>query len=274
MNDFFEDDVKFEASQNADEGDDLIVDLEGWEGPLHLLLALARKNKVDLGQISILALADQYLSYIQNAREKRLDIAAEYLVMASWLAYLKSRLLLPKPRPTDDEPEPEAMAAALAFRLVRLDAMRLAGEALFARALLNRDVFTRGDPEGIRSINSPIYEAELYDLLKAYATRREYKARSEYKPETPKVYHLEEARNRLFKLARRLGTWERLDALVPDSDELGPDGPEQASILASSLLAALEITKDGEAELRQEEIYAPIWMRGKSNPIANDEIDT
>lgn len=270
MIDEFEEDLKFEAADDA-EDQTLILDLEGWEGPLHLLLALARKNKVDLAQISILELADQYLTYIQSAREKRLDIAAEYLVMASWLAYLKSRLLLPKPRPADDEPEPEALAAALAYRLVRLDAMRLAGEALFSRALKGRDVFSRGKPEGVRSVKTPLFEADLYDLLKAYAGRREREALSHYTPFVPKVYNLEAARLRLTRLARRLESWERLDSLLPDPDDLGPDAPNKASVLASSLLAALEITKDGEAELRQAKTFDPIWMRGKSTSPANDE---
>ncbi|PWE17144.1 segregation/condensation protein A [Marinicauda salina] len=263
MSDLFEENEAFDAARDAAEsGEALIVDIEGWEGPLHLLLALARKNKVDLAQISILALAEQYLAFIEEARGRRLDIAAEYLVMASWLAYLKSRLLLPKPRPADDEPEPEQMAAALAFRLVRLDAMRAAGEALFARALKGRDVFDRGAPEGVRAITTPKYDVELYDLLKAYAARREKEAFATYRPEAPKVYGLEEARRRLSTIAHRLGAWTRLDALLPDDEELGEDAPPRASVTASSLLAALEITKDGEAQMRQEETFAPIWMRG------------
>lgn len=264
MSDLFEEDVRFDAAGDADEaGNALILELDGWEGPLHLLLHLARKNKVDLARISILALAEQYLVFIEAAREKRLDIAAEYLVMAAWLAYLKSRLLLPKPRPETDEPEPEMMAAALAFRLMRLDAMRAGGEALYDRHLLKRDVFTRGAPEGVRSIRAPQYEASLFDLLKAYAGTREKYAFSTYQPEKPKVYSLEAARARLSLLAKRLTGWERLDALIPGEDELGPDAPPAASLMASSLLAALEITKDGEASLRQDETYGPVWMRGQ-----------
>lgn len=264
MSDLFEEDVRFEAVRDADEaGSALILDIEGWEGPLHLLLHLARKNKVDLAKISILALAEQYLVFIEEAREKRLDIAAEYLVMAAWLAYLKSRLLLPKPRPESDEPEPEMMAAALAFRLMRLDAMRAGGEALYDRHLLRRDVFARGAPEGVRSIRAPQYEASLFDLLKAYAGTREKFAFSTYEPEKPKVYSLEAARARLSLLSKRLTGWERLDSLLPGADELGPDAPPPQSLMASSLLAALEITKDGEASLRQDETYGPVWMRGR-----------
>lgn len=262
MSDLFEEDVRFEVSEDADETTQaFIVDISGWEGPLHLLLALARKNKVDLAQISILELAEQYLDFIHEARERRLDIAAEYLVMAAWLAYLKSRLLLPKPRPESDEPEPEEMAAALAFRLARLEAMRAAAGALYTRALLNRDVYERGQPEGIRSVRAPLFEAELYDLLKAYAFKREKQAFATYRPEKPRVYSLEQARQRLTQIAARLGGWERLDALLPDISQLGKDAPPAQSVMASSLLAALEITKDGEAELRQEATYAPIYMR-------------
>ncbi|OAB56602.1 chromosome segregation protein ScpA [Leptolyngbya valderiana BDU 20041] len=258
--DGFEDDA-FEAAAEAGEGETLILDIGGWEGPLHLLLALARKNKVDLAHISMLELAEQYLQFVEAARKKRLDLAAEYLVMSAWLAFLKSRLLLPKPRPDDDEPEPEEMAAALAFRLRRLDAMRAAGKALYARPVLGRDVFVRGMPEGVRSVKTPAYEAELYDLLKAYAVRREREALRNYQPATPRVYSLEQARKRLSGLTRRLTGWDRLDALLPDEDELGLDAPGRDSVMASSLLAALEITKDGEAELRQEATYAPIWLR-------------
>ena len=263
MSDLFEgfSEDPFEAADEAGEGEALILDIGGWEGPLHLLLALARKNKVDLAQISMLELAEQYLTFIEEARRQRLDLAAEYLVMAAWLAYLKSRLLLPKPRPEDDEPEPEAMAAALAFRLRRLEAMRAAGRALYARALLGRDVFARGAPEGVRSVKTPAYEAELYDLLKAYAARREREAFATYQPEAPRVYSLEQARKRLSGVAARLTGWSRLDGLLPAAKELGEDGPGAQSVLASSLLAALEITKDGETEMRQDGTYEPIWMR-------------
>jgi segregation and condensation protein A len=261
----FEEDP-FKASQEVDETDSLVLDIGGWEGPLHLLLALARKNKVDLITISMVELADQYLTFVEAARQKRLDLAAEYLVMAALLTYLKSRLLLPKPRPDDDEPEPEELAAALAFRLRRLEAMRAAADALFSKALLKRDVFTRGQPEGVRSVKTPAFQAELYDLLKAYALRREREALATYRPETPKVYSLEQARKRLSVLTKRLTGWGRLDQLLPDDSELGDDAPGGRSVMASSLLAALEITKDGEAQLRQDGTYEPIWVKGVNTP--------
>ncbi|KAA5805376.1 segregation/condensation protein A [Alkalicaulis satelles] len=252
----------FEAAREAGEDEALILDIGGWEGPLHMLLALARKNKVDLTAISMVELADQYLDFVHAARQRRLDLAAEYLVMAAWLAYLKSRLLLPKPRPQDDEPEPELMAAALAFRLARLEAMRAGAKALYARALFKRDVFPCGQPEGVRSIRTPLYEAELYDLLKAYAARRERGAFATYQPAAPRVYSLEQARKRLTGVLTRLTGWEEFGKLLPEEAEA--DGPSGASITASSLLAALEITKDGDADMRQDGPFAPIWMRPAS----------
>lgn len=256
----FEEDVRFEAAEEAD-GDALIVDLDGFEGPLHLLLALARKKKVDLARISILELAEQYLQFMEAARRRRLDLAADYLVMAAWLAFLKSKMLLPKPKKDEEEAPAEVMAAALAFRLRRLEAMRAAGEALFAQPLLNTDVFMRGAPEGVRSTRSVIYEADLHDLLSAYTTRRIRQARSSYRPPTPKVYGLETARSRLETLVPEISEWRELDSLLPDNGELGADPPPMRSVRASSMLAALEITKEGHARLRQREAYAPLYVR-------------
>lgn len=266
----FEEDA-FQAVKQADETETLILDIGGWEGPLHLLLALARKNKVDLTAISMVELAEQYLVFVEAARAKRLDLAAEYLVMAAWLTYLKSRLLLPKPRPDDDEPEPEELAAALAFRLRRLEAMRAAADALYARAVLKRDVFVCGDPEGVRSVKTPAYEAELYDLLKAYAQRREREAFATYRPEAPRVYSLEQARTRLTAITKRLTCWGRLDELLPDEDELGEEAPDHPSVMASSLLAALEITKEGDTDIRQEGTYKPIWIRAREDAATPGE---
>jgi len=267
MSDLFDDPrdgEKFTAARNADAAEALIVDLGGWEGPLHLLLALVRKNKVDLAMMPMADLADQYLVFIHEARSQRLDIAAEYLVMAAWLTYLKTRLLLPGSLSEEDGPEPEDMAAALAFRLKRLDAMRAAADALMARAVCGRDVFTRRRPEGVRSVRTPVYEAELHDLLKAYAVRRERRAFTTYQPGSSNVYGLEKARLRLTAITRRLTGWERLDRLLPSEEELGHDAPGTDSVLASSLVAALEITRNGEVHIRQDETYGPIWLRKTS----------
>lgn len=257
----FEEDLPFKAAEDA-EDEALIVDLDGYEGPLHLLLALARKKKVDLAKISILELAEQYLAFVDDARRKRLDLAAEYLVMASWLAYLKSRLLLPKPL-KDDEPEPEALAASLAFRLRRLEAMRLASQTLFQRDLLRRDIFVRGMPEGVRTLRAAKYEADLHDLLRAYAMRRQSRMRSDYKPTLPKVYGLEMARERLEALLPEVRDWRDLEDILPNARELGADPPPRRSVLASSTLAALEVTKEGRAELRQDEAFGPLRVRGR-----------
>jgi segregation and condensation protein A len=259
----FQEDLHFEAAEDA-EGDALIVDVDGFEGPLHLLLHLARKKKVELAKISILELAEQYLGFVAEARKKRFDLAAEYLVMASWLAYLKSRLLLPKPAKNEDEPEPEAMAAALAFRLRRLEAMRLASQALFKRDLLKRDVFDRGAPEGVRTLRAHKYQASLHDLLKAYATRRQARYRANYKPNLPKVYGLDSARTRMERIVPELKEWRDLEDILPDMGELGFDPPPRRSVLASSTLAVLEVTKDGMADLRQDAPFTPIKVRGRT----------
>ncbi|MEE2527136.1 ScpA family protein [Hyphobacterium sp. HN65] len=263
MSDEFEEDLPFEAAEDADH-EALIVDLDGYEGPLHLLLALARKKKIDLTKLSILELAEQYLAFV-NAARKRLDLAAEYLVMASWLAYLKSRLLLPKPAKDEEALEPEQMAAALAFRLRRLDAMRAAGEALFSGKLYRRDVFPRGMPEGVRTLRASRYEANLYDLLSAYSKRRQATIRANYTPKLPKVYALDTARVRLERLLPEVKDWKTLESLLPQGAELGMDPPPRRSVLASSTLAALEVTKDGRAELRQAKAYDPIEVKGKDS---------
>jgi len=263
MSEEFEEDLPFEAADDADH-EALIVDLDGYEGPLHLLLALARKKKIDLTRLSILELAEQYLAFVHAARQ-RLDLAAEYLVMASWLAYLKSRLLLPKPAKDDEEIAPEQMAAALAFRLRRLDAMRAAGHAVYAGRLLLRDVFPRGMPEGVRTLRASKYEASLYDLLSAYAKRRQAAIRTNYQPALPKVYAPDAARTRLECLLPEIRHWKTLDSLLPTNAELGADAPPRRSVLASSTLAVLEITKDGHAELRQAKAYDPIEVRGKED---------
>jgi segregation and condensation protein A len=263
VSDDFEEDLPFEAAEDADH-EALIVDIDGYEGPLHLLLALARKKKIDLTKLSILELAEQYLAFV-NAARKRLDLAAEYLVMASWLAYLKSRLLLPKPAKDDEEMAPEQMAAALAFRLRRLEAMKAAAQALYAGKLMRRDVYPRGMPEGVRTLRASRYEANFYDLLSAYAKRRQATIRANYRPELPKVYALDSARTRLERLLPEVREWKTLDSLLPDGAELGADPPPRRSVLASSTLAALEVTKDGHAELRQAKPYDPIEVKGRKD---------
>ena len=187
MSDGFQPNLDFKAANEAaEDGEALIVDVEGYEGPLHVLLALARSQKVDLMQLSITRLAEQYLAFVQRARALRFSLAADYLVMAAWLAYLKSRLLLPRPdKGRGDEPPAEEVAANLAFRLAKLDAMRKASEALNQRPRLKRDVFTRGDPEQVKVVGSGRLEGDLYQLMSAYILQRRREHYRTYRPEAP-----------------------------------------------------------------------------------------
>jgi len=266
MSDDFQEDLKFEAADNAaDDGEGLLLDIDGYEGPLHLLLELARKQKVDLARISILELAEQYISFIKTAQDLRIELAADYLVMASWLAYLKSRLILP--REGDDEAMPEAdeLAAHLAFRLQRLEAMRKASDGLFSLPQMGQAVFKRGMPEGLRSRTTPLYEAEIFDILQAYGNSRSREGIKNHKLPKPLIFSLEGARTRLKRAVMGLSSdkeeWTSLDSLLPTTDEFAEDIPVE-SIKASSLLASLELTKEGHMELRQTGAFAPIYVRG------------
>lgn len=255
------------AAVAAEEGGGLIIDLDGYEGPLHVLLALARTQKVDLLKLSVLKLAEQYLAFVQQARRAQFSLAADYLVMASWLAYLKSRLLLPRPERAQPEEAPaEEVAARLAFRLAKLDAMRRAGEALKERAQLGRDVFTRGDPEAIKVIPSGRIEGDLYGLMSAYISQRAREAARTYTPRVQNAYPLEEARDRLRRLLPDLGRWTPLAGVAP----FGPDGqgPSRASFVASTLSASLELVKEGALEARQLEAFADIYLRARAGAPA------
>jgi segregation and condensation protein A len=235
----------------------MIVDVEGFEGPLDLLLTLARQQKVDLAKISILALADQYLVFIEAARKLRLELAADYLVMAAWLAYLKSRLLLPDEGPTEG-PTAEDMALALALRLRRLEAIREVATDLMERPQLNRDIFARGAPEPIAEIKQPEWTATLYDLLTAYATQRSRTAMSRMQLRKRAVWSLAEARVALNRLIGQSDDWSRLDRfLIAYVVE-----PSLATtVFASSFASALELVREGVAEIHQKELFAPIYMR-------------
>lgn len=258
------DDLEFEAAEDAAAaGDALVLDIDGYEGPLHLLLELARMQKVDVTRISVLELAEQYLAFINRAQNLRIELAADYLVMAAWLAYLKSRLILPKPESDVPEPKAEEMAAHLAFRLQRLDAMRRAVQSLFSLARTGEDIFVRGAPEGLRSRTTPLYDAELFDILKAYGDIRSQSALRKYTLKKPLVLALEEARARL---ARTLGVsldWLSFDSLLAAQGDSSSDIPVR-SVRASSLLASLELAKDGQIEIMQSEAFAPIFLRRKS----------
>jgi segregation and condensation protein A len=253
----------------ADRGSDepaLIVDVEGFEGPLDLLLTLARHQKVDLAKISILALADQYLVFIEQARRLRLELAADYLVMAAWLAYLKSRLLLPE---TEEAvgPSAEDMAASLALRLKRLEAIRTAAVELMARPQLSRDVFARGAPEPIVDIKHPQWTATLYDLLSAYAVQRQKNALARVEVPHRTVWSLAEARTALDRLIGSANDWTRLDAYLI---AYVVEPSQRATAFASSFAATLEMVREGVIELHQHAAFAPLYLRKRD---ATNEAD-
>ncbi len=246
------------ALLDADPGDQLVVDVEGFEGPLDLLLALARTQKVDLAKISVLALAQQYLDFISEARRLRLEIAADYLVMAAWLAFLKSKLLLPAEPSEEGEPTGAELAALLAFRLKRLHAMREVSAQLMTRKRLGRDVFGRGDPEPIRITRQSVYDANVYDLLKAYSQQRQRTAvlSMQLKPRT--VWSLNEAREELERLLGMNVDWAPLDRLIA---EFLVEPELRKTALASSFTATLEMTREGALEIRQARSFAPLFVR-------------
>jgi segregation and condensation protein A len=241
-------------------GEALIVDVVGFEGPLDLLLTLSRTQKVDLRKISVLKLAEQYLGFVEQARTLRIELAADYLVMAAWLAFLKSRLLLP-PEPGDDGPSAEDLAAHLAFQLERLQAMRDAAARLMGRDQLGRDFFARGVPEDLTHQKKVKWTATLLDLMRAYAQIR---TKDEFRPfvlDREHVYTMEQALDRLRGLIGYAGDWATLVSFLPD----GWDGSPMArrSSLAAHFAAVLELAKRGQVVLRQGETFAPIELRVK-----------
>jgi segregation and condensation protein A len=248
------------SAERASDEPALIVDVEGFEGPLDLLLTLARDQKVDLAKISILALANQYLAFIEAARQMRLELAADYLVMAAWLAYLKSRLLLPEQAGPEGQSAAD-LAAALALRLRRLEAIRIAAGKMFERPQLGRDVFDRGAPEPIEEIKRPEWSATLYDLLTAYARERQKHALARVRFAKRTVWSLAEARAILERMIGASTDWSRLDEfllayLVEPS--------MRATALASSLAVTLEMVREGLLEFHQHAAFAPIYLRKRA----------
>lgn len=241
----------------------LVVELDGFEGPLDLLLVLARAQKVDLRKISILALVDQYLDFMAAAKRIRLELAADYLVMAAWLTYMKSRLLLPEPASNDNEPSGEELAARLAFQLQRLEAMRKAAARLMSRDRLGREVFARGAPEGVRVIRRAQWEASLYDLLKAYGAQRALEVEDRYEVTRRPVFAIEAARARLEAVLGKIPDWVPLESFLPEQAPARGEG--RRTYLASSFTAALELAKEGVADLRQEGLFTPIYLRPRKS---------
>ncbi len=240
-------------------GDLLVVDVDGFEGPLDLLLCLAREQKVDLARISILSLAEQYLAFVEAARARRLEVAADYLVMAAWLAYLKSRLLLPE-EDGDEEPSGEELAAVLAFRLRRLEAMREAAARLMNRNRLGRQVFARGTPEATVVNRQNRFSASLYDLLEAYASQRQRQFVQFVTIRKRDIFSLQEARALLIRMVGEAVEWTPIDGFLIDYLST----PEsRATVKASSLSASLELVREGHIELRQTSAFSPLYVRRK-----------
>jgi len=258
-------DMSGDAFDQPPRAQTFVVDIDGFEGPLDLLLALARDHKLDLAKLSILDLAQQYLDFIEQARNLRLEVAADYLVMAAWLAFLKSKLLLPDEE-QEGEPTGEELAAQLAFRLKRLDAMREAGAKLLNRDRLGRDFFAHGMPEGITLVRHSAYEANVYDLLKAYANQRQRTAIDTIHFSARAVWSIQEARQRLEAILGTPVEWAPIDELIA---QFLPTPELRRTALASSFGASLEMTREGVTELRQEKAFAPLLIRRRAGETAH-----
>ena len=254
----FEEDLREPVSPE----DALLLDLDGYEGPIDVLLSLARDQKVDLRKISILDLADQYLAFIARARQLRLEIAADYLVMAAWLAYLKSRLLLPEPE-TEGEPTGAELAAALAFQLQRLRAMQEAGAKLMARPQLGRDFLARGEPERFKVVARPVYAVALYDLLKAYATHSGRRHEGALHILPTDLYSMDDALKRLGGMIGKTMDWTVLASFLPPGLA---SGLVRRSALAATFAASLEMARAGRLKLRQDRVFGPIYLRRNEEP--------
>jgi segregation and condensation protein A len=253
-------------SQSAANPADLVLALEGFEGPIDLLLAMAREQKVDLGKIAILPLAEQYLAFIASAHQLRLEVAADYLVMAAWLAYLKSRLLIPEL--AEEEPNPADMADALRFQLLRLEAMQKAAQQIQALPQLHVDFFRRGMPEKMAIEEKPIYFLPLYDLLTALGAPQRRRKPETYNVVADRLYSMEESADRLRRVLGVAPSWGTLMSYLPKIDGAGL---EARSAIASTFAATLEMVKNGELELRQDGTFAPIYLRRRTQSTDTSE---
>ena len=257
------------AAEQADEGEALMLALDVFEGPLHLLLELARTRKIDVAKVSVGEIADQYLAFIAEARAANMEIAGDYLVMAAWLALLKSRLLIPKPQLAEDEPDPQAMEAALRQKLMNLQIARAAAKRLQDMPQLGRDVFLNGQPQTTVLTKQTVWRADLYELLNAYCAERVKSIRKRaYQTRPRRAYPLETARKRLEQALARLEEWRAIDAVTPLADA-GEDAPPRESYLASTFGAALELAREHKLELRQAEAFAPLFVRAR--PVQNEK---
>ena len=242
---------------------DLVLDLGAYEGPIDVLLTLAREQKVDLTKISILRLADQYLAFIAEARAANMEIVGDYLVMAAWLALLKSRLLIPKQQLAEDEPDPQQLEEALRKKLMNLALARAAAKRLDEMPQLGRDVFLNGQPQPTVLTKNVVWRADLYELLNAYCAERAKSVRKRaYTATVRRAYPLETARKKLEQALAKLEEWRAIDAVTPPS-EAGPDAPPRESYLASTFGASLELAREGKLELRQADAFAPLFVRAR-----------
>jgi len=267
--DFEMPDPRLTRAEDIDEDERLIVDIEGFEGPLDVLLALSRTQKVDLKQISILELVKQYLEFVHQARELRLELAADYLVMAAWLAYLKSRLLLPEEE-GDDELSAEEMAARLTYQLERLGAIRERAAILMSRNQMGRDMFVRGAPEPVIITQHHTYDLSIYELLKAYAEHKTRQAVADIRIFKKSVYTLDQAIERLSEMLGLALDWTSLEQFLP-TDLLDPQHIKSAK--ASMFSATLEMAKVGKAELVQKQAFGPMFIRARAQDNKKTEED-
>jgi segregation and condensation protein A len=253
-------DTSFSAATSVSQEEALIIEVDGFEGPLDLLLALARNQKVDLAKISVLELADQYLAFMESVRRRDLELAADYLVMAAWLAYLKSRLVLPQPD-SEEVASAEEAAAMLRWRLQRLEVMRESAARIMARDRLGRDVFARGDPEPTVVVRNRVYVDSLYDLLNAYSQQRIKRAgHNVYELVRPPILLIEDARERLERVMGRMPQWNLLTKFLPQD---WTAGPRRRTALASMFAACLEMTRDGKLEMRQLTTFGELFVKDR-----------
>lgn len=256
------------AAEEAEGREALMLALDAFDGPLHLLLELTRARKIDIARISVGDIADQYLAFIAAARAKNMELAGDYLVMAAWLALLKSRLLIPKPNLAEDEPSPDELAAALRLKLLHLARARENAKRLETLPQLGRDVFLNGQPQPTQLTRTMVWRTDLYELLSAYCAERTRSVRKRaYATQVRRAYPLATARKKLEQALAKLSDWQMMETLAP-SGEAGPHAPPPESYLASTFGAALELAREGKMELRQVEAFAPLFVRAR--PVHND----
>jgi segregation and condensation protein A len=263
----FEEDDRPLSERLADPNSTLVLNLGAFEGPIDVLLVLARDQKVDLMQVSILALADQYLKFIETARSAHLELAADYLVMAAWLAFLKSKLLLPREE-SDDQPSAEEMADALKFQMMRLEAMQEAGRNIFALPRRGIDFFPRGAPEGLPVTLRTVYDVSLYDLLRAYGRQHNEKNVTALEIEPFDLFSIDDAIARLREILPGVPDWTELAVFLPQSIK---EPLMRRSAVSTTLIAVLELVRQGKADIRQDGgAYSPIYLKPANRPSAND----